>query len=265
MQDNTDHTGQGAAGLRDGQVAVVIGGTGALGAGVVERLAAEGAQLAFNYHGSAKRAAELATRVEQAGHKAPHSAKVDISDASAVAAFIADCVERFGRIDTLVYAAGPAFQLDFISRIGPEEFSRVIDADLKGCFNAIHAVLAHLRASRGSIVAVTAAGVERALARDALSLTPKAAITTLIRHVALEEGRKGVRANCVAPGFIDGGLGAAILDDVGPDMARRIVGAIPLQRMGKVDEIAEAVAWLSSPKASYVTGTTIFVTGGMEL
>jgi len=179
--------------------------------------------------------------------------------------FMDDCAARFGRIDTLVYAAGPTFQLDFVSHIAPDEFSRVIDADLKGCFNAIHAALPHLRAVKGAIVAITAAGVERALARDALSLTPKSAITTLIRHVALEEGRKGVRANCVAPGFIDGGLGAAILDNVGPEMADQIVKSIPLQRMGEVEEIAEAVAWLSSARASYVTGTTLFVTGGMEI
>lgn len=250
---------------RNGLVAIVIGGTGALGAAVAERLASEGARVAFNYHSSPAKAAELAGKIAAAGCPTPYAAQVTIADATAVKAFVDDCVARFGRVDTLVYAAGPTFQLDFVSNIAPEEFSRVIDADLKGCFNAIHAALPHLRANRGSIVAVTAAGVERGLARDLLSLTPKAAITTLIRHVAVEEGRKGVRANCVAPGFINGGLGTAILDNVGEAMARQIVKAIPMQRMGTVEEIADAVAYLSSPRASYVTGTTLFVTGGMEL
>ena len=250
---------------RQGQVAIVIGGTGALGACAVERLAAEGAQVAFSYHSSVAKADALKDRVRQAGSMEPHGAQVNNADAAATKVFMDDCAARFGRIDTLVYAAGPTFQLDFVSHIAPDEFSRVIDADLKGCFNAIHAALPHLRAVKGAIVAITAAGVERALARDALSLTPKSAITTLIRHVALEEGRKGVRANCVAPGFIDGGLGAAILDNVGPEMADQIVKSIPLQRMGEVEEIAEAVAWLSSARASYVTGTTLFVTGGMEI
>ena len=252
-------------GARDGQVAIVVGGTGAIGAGIARRLAAEGAQVAVNVHSNAAKAEALARTIDNAGGKTLYFEKVDIADADAVAGFVARCAERFGRVDTLVYAAGPSFDLSFVSGIAPEEFSRVIDADLKGCFNAIHAALPHLRAVNGSIVAVTAAGVERAIARDALSLTPKAAITALVRHVALEEGRKGVRANCVAPGFIDGGLGTAILDQVGPEGSKAIIKGIPMQRMGSVDEIADAVLYLSSDRASYVTGTTLFVTGGMEL
>ncbi len=250
---------------RQGQVAVVIGGTGALGAGVARALAAQGAQVCINIHSSRAKAEALDGEIRKAGGLALHCEQVTISEPDAVARFIEGCVARFGRIDTLVYAAGPSFTLDFVSGIDPAEFSRVIDADLKGCYNAIHAALPHLRASRGAIVAVTAAGVERAIARDALSITPKAAITALIRHVALEEGRKGVRANCVAPGFIDGGLGAAILDQVGPEGSKAIVKSIPMQRTGTVEEIADAVLYLSSPRASYVTGTTLFVTGGMEL
>lgn len=250
---------------REGQVAIVIGGTGALGAGVVERLALEGARVAFNYHSSPAKADALIAKIAATGAPAPEAAQATIADPAAVKAFIDDCAARHGRLDTLVYAAGPTFQLDFVSNITPEEFSRVIDADLKGCFNAIQPALPHLRATQGAIVAVTAAGVQRAIARDLLSLTPKSAITTLIRHVALEEGRRGVRANCVAPGFIDGGLGTAILDNVGPEVAGQIVKGIPMRRMGTVEEIADAVAYLSSPRASYVTGTTLFVTGGMEL
>lgn len=249
----------------EGQVAIVIGGTGALGAGVVERLAQDGAQVAFNYHSSPAKAEALIGKIAGAATHAPEARQVTIGDPDAVKAFIDECAVRHGRLDILVYAAGPAFQLDFASNIPPEEFSRVIDADLKGCFNAIHAALPHLRETQGSIVAVTAAGVQRAIARDLLSLTPKSAITTLIRHIALEEGRRGVRANCVAPGFIDGGLGTAILENVGPDVAQQIVKGIPLRRMGRVEEIADAVSYLVSPRASYVTGTTLFVTGGMEL
>lgn len=249
----------------DGQVAIVIGGTGALGAAIVAQLAREGAQVAFNYHSSPAKAEALIATLSADGGPKPEARQVTISDAEAVKALIDDCAARHGRLDILVYAAGPTFQLDFVGNIAPEEFSRVIDADLKGCFNAIHAALPHLRQTQGSVVAVTAAGVQRAIARDLLSLTPKSAITTLIRHVALEEGRRGVRANCVAPGFIDGGLGTAILENVGADVAQQIVKGIPMRRMGTVEEIADAVSYLASPRASYVTGTTLFVTGGMEL
>jgi len=250
---------------RDGQVAVIIGGTGALGAAVALQLAAEGAAIAFTYNSSDAKAQALCERIGTQSGRQAHGAKLAISDAGAVAGFIADVVAEFGGINTLVYAAGPTFGLNFVSQVTPEEFSAVIDADLKGCFNAIHAALPHLRQRKGAIVAITAAAVQRALARDVLSLTPKSAITTLIRHVALEEGRAGIRANCVAPGFIAGGLGNHILESVGPEGAQQIVKGIPMRRTGTSEEVADAVAYLTSARASYITGTTIFVSGGLEL
>ena len=249
---------------RSGQVAIVVGGTGALGAAIAERLAAEGADVAFSYHSNALKAAALEERITAAGRRS-HSAKVALDDAEAVATFTEDVVANYGGLNTLVYAAGPAFELDFIAKVSPPDWSRVIDADLKGCFNVVHAALPHLRARAGSVVAVTAAGVDRAIARDILSLAPKAAITALMRGIALEEGRNGVRANCVAPGYIAGGIGQAIMDTVGKDTATALIKAVPLRRMGTCDEIADAVAYLSSARASYITGNTLFVSGGMEL
>lgn len=249
---------------RTGQVALVIGGTGALGGAIAEQLAAEGADVAFSYHSNMAKAAALEQRIAASGQRS-HSARFALYDADAVAGFVDDVVNRLGGLDTLVYAAGPAFDLNFVAKVPPLDWSRVIDADLKGCFNAIHAALPHLRARTGSIVAVTAAGVERAIARDILSLAPKAAITALMRGVALEEGRNGIRANCVAPGYIAGGIGQAIMDAVGADMEASLIKAVPLQRMGTCAEIADAVAYLSSARAAYITGTTLFVSGGMEL
>lgn len=249
---------------RSGQVAVVIGGTGAIGGAIARRLAEEGADIAFVYRSSAEKAARLVAEIEGLGRRV-HGASVKIEDADAVGHFMADVMAAFGRIDTLVYASGPSFPLAFISALKPEDWSGVFAADVNGCFFALTAALPHLRAAKGCFVAITAAGVERALARDVLSLAPKSAITTLVRTIALEEGRRGVRANCVAPGFIDGGLGASILETVGSKGADAILGTIPLRRTGTVEEIADAVSFVSSKRASYITGTTIFVSGGMEL
>lgn len=249
---------------RSGQVALVIGGTGAIGAAIVERLAAEGADVAFTYHSNTGKAAALEERISACGRRS-HSARVALDDPEAVARFVDDLVKELGGLDTLVYAAGPAFDLAFVAKVSPSDWSRVIDADLKGCFNAVHAALPHLRTRSGAIVAITAAGVERAIARDILSLAPKAAITALMRGIALEEGRNGVRANCVAPGYIAGGIGQAIMDAVGADVAASLIKAVPLRRMGTCEEIADAAAYLSSARASYITGTTLFVSGGMEL
>ena len=250
---------------RSGQVAVIIGGTGALGAAVAHQLAAEGADVAFSYNSNVAKAQALCERIGAETGRVAHGAKLAISDAEAMAGFVAEVVAQYGGIDTLVYAAGPTFGLNFVAKVPPEEFSAVVDADLKGCFNAIHAALPHLRARKGAIVAITAAGVQRALARDVLSLATKSAITTLVRHVALEEGRAGIRANCVAPGFIAGGLGNHILETVGEEGARQIVKGIPMRRTGTCEEVADAVSYLTSARASYVTGTTLFVSGGLEL
>ena len=249
---------------RSGQVALVIGGTGALGGAIADQLAREGADVAFTYRSSTEKAALLAERIAAQGRRS-HAAAVAIHDAAALGAFVDEVVATLGRLDTLVYAAGPSFDLNFVARVSPDDWSRVIDADLKGCFNAIHLALPHLRPNAGSIVAVTAAGVERAIARDILSLAPKAAITALIRGVALEEGRFGVRANCVAPGYIAGGIGQAIMDAVGAETASVLVKSVPLRRVGTVEEVADAVSYLASSRASYITGTTLFVSGGMEL
>jgi NAD(P)-dependent dehydrogenase (short-subunit alcohol dehydrogenase family) len=252
------------AGMRTGQAALIIGGTGALGAAVAERLAEEGCDVAFTYRSNADAAAALTARIDAAGRRAETGSPA-IEDADAIAAFVAQTVARFGRLDTLVYAAGPPFPLDFAGRIAPADWRRVMEADVGGCFNALHAALPHLRAARGAFVAITAAGIERAIARDILSLAPKAAITALVRTVALEEGRAGVRANCVAPGYIAGGIGREIMDRVGEEVAARLVNAVPLRRMGTPAEVADAVEYLSSARAAYITGTTLFVSGGMEL
>ncbi|MFM9934691.1 MAG: SDR family NAD(P)-dependent oxidoreductase [Novosphingobium sp.] len=249
---------------RSGQVAIVIGGTGALGAAIAERLAMEGADVAFCYHSNAAKAAALEQRIA-ASRRRSHSACLALDDADAVTGFVEEVITRLGGLDTLVYAAGPAFNLNFVAKVPPLDWSRVIDADLKGCFNAVHASLPHLRARAGSIVAVTAAGVERAIARDILSLAPKAAITALMRGVALEEGRNAIRANCVAPGYIAGGIGQAIMAAVGEDVASTLIKAVPLRRMGTCEEVADAVSYLSSARAAYITGTTLVVAGGMEL
>lgn len=249
---------------RSGQVALIIGGTGALGAAVAKRLAEDGADIAFTYRSNTQKASALADHITSLGRRC-HSAAVAIDDAQAVASFIEETIAELGRLDTLVYAAGPSFDLNFVAKVDPSEWSQVIDADLKGCFNAIHFALPHLRERAGSIVAITASGVERAIPRDILSLAPKAAITALIRGIALEEGRFGIRANCVAPGYIAGGIGQAIMDSVGEAATKAMVNAVPMRRVGTVEEVAEAVGFLSSPKASYITGNTIFVSGGMEL
>lgn len=140
------------------------------------------------------------------------------------------------------------------------------NAFVNGCFNLISAVLPHLRERRrGSIVALVTGAVDRSPPRDILSAAPKAAIQMFIRGVAREEGRSGIRANCVGPGFIEAGLGLATIHDETQDYVAKMTRAIPLRRAGTPEDVADVVEFLLSDKARYVTGVTIPVAGGLQL
>jgi NAD(P)-dependent dehydrogenase (short-subunit alcohol dehydrogenase family) len=115
-------------------------------------------------------------------------------------------------------------------------------------------------------VAIITAAVDRYPARDALSAVPKAAIELLIRGLAKEEGRHGVRANCVAPGWIDAGVGQHMLQhELSADAAARVVKSIPLRRLGTPEDVASITRFLLSSAAGYISGQTIAVDGGMQV
>ena len=114
-------------------------------------------------------------------------------------------------------------------------------------------------------MAVITAAVERVPARDIQSAAPKAAVEMLMRGVAKEEGRNGVRANCVGPGWIAAGLGKQVIDnELSPEMVDRIVKAIPLRTMGEGQDIADAALFLLSSRAKFITGQSLAVDGGMQ-
>lgn len=244
---------------------LIAGGAGGIGREICKVLAAEGRPVAFTYRSKADVAHALRDELEALGVSASCHA-VDHADSQAVKAFVETAASIHGGIDSLVYAAGPHLPLKFISTITPEEWRSVFDADVNGAFNLVWATLPHLRDKGGSMVAVITAAVERVPSRDICSAAPKAAIEMLFRGVALEEGRFGIRANCVGPGFIDAGLGAELLGKPGLEkFVEGLRNGLPLKRFGAAEDIANAISFLLSDKARYVTGQSLAVDGGMQL
>jgi 3-oxoacyl-[acyl-carrier protein] reductase len=239
-------------------VAIVLGASGGLGAAIARLLLQRNSRVAATYRtaGSGRIAA-----LEKDGAT---TYQLDLTDAEATRHVINTIAEHHDGIHTLVYAAGPHVPMRHLSTVRPDEFATQLHNDATAYFNAVHAALPHLRASRGSLVAVTTAATKRFPVRDGLSAAPKGAVEALTRGIAAEEGRYGVRANCVGPGMLTEGMAERLiadneLDDRALEVARQ---NIPMRRFGSAYDIAAAVCFLASDEATFITGQQLDVDGG---
>jgi NAD(P)-dependent dehydrogenase (short-subunit alcohol dehydrogenase family) len=243
-------------------VSLVIGGSGGLGSAICNKLASQGSNIAITYNSNEKAALSVEKSVKAFGHEAK-CYQMEIINAEVVKKIVDNVVNEFGTIHTLIFTVGPDIGQPFISEVSPQEWSKVISLEPVGYFNVVQATLPHLRSSQGSIVAITSAATIRYAPRDILSAAPKASVNLLTSAIAREEGRNGVRANVVAPGFISAGLGQHLLDNVISEREKlAIERASSLRRIGTAEEVAEIVAFLASSKASLITGQIIAADGG---
>jgi len=246
--------------------ALVAGGSGGIGRAVIRRLAEQGCDVAFTYRGNKDSADEALQEVSARG-QAGYAIKVALEDDKAVAESIGHAVGALGPLHTLVYAAGPYIDMRFISQVTPDMFRAVMNQDANGCYGLIHAALPRLRETKGAIVVVGTPAIRRYAARDILSVAPKAAIEGVMKGVAAEEGRFGIRANMVGVGLLTDGMFHRLMesgdfDEKYLEAARR---NLALKRLGTAEDIAEAVLFLASSRARWITGQTLMVDGGYAL
>lgn len=243
--------------------AVVTGGSGGLGSVVARMLAVRGSDVALTYRSNGDAAAAVVADAHAEGRRA-RAWQLDLVDAEATRDTVTQIAEQFGGIHTLVHAAGPHVPQIHLSRVDPAQFRQHVEEEVVAFFNLVHPALGFLRDTQGSIVAVTTAATRRYPVRDGLSAGPKGAIETLVRAFAAEEGRYGVRANCVGPGMLTDGMAARLiasgdLDDAALEVTIR---NIALRRFGEASDVAEAVCFLASDRARFITGQLLAVDGG---
>jgi NAD(P)-dependent dehydrogenase (short-subunit alcohol dehydrogenase family) len=242
----------------------VFGATGGIGAATAGLLAERGCDVVITYRSRAAEAEALAASIRELGRKATALA-CDVTDQSSVDAVVEAALAEHGRVHTVVSAAGLVFRTRALVDFTHEEFGNVMQADVMGFFNIAKGTVPALRAGGGgTITALITSAVERTVPTDALSATPKAAVSMMIRMLATEEVKNGIRANAVGPGVVEGGMVPPMrADEQTKNLLDSAVTATPMGRLGLVEEIAEAVAFLASSKASYITGQRLMVDGGL--
>ena len=243
-----------------GKSAVVTGGSRGIGRAIGLRLAAQGADVAFSFRGNAAAAAETEASIRALGRVAL-AIQADHSRREAGDIVIKAALEQFGKIDILVNNAGITRD-DLIMRMSEDAWQSVIDTNLSGAFWAIKAVTRPmLKARSGRIVNITSVSGQAGQMGQANYSSAKAGLIGLTKATARELASRGITCNAVAPGFVL----TELTQDLAPALQAELIARTPLGRFGNADEIANAVAFLASDEAAYITGQVLAVDGGLVM
>ena len=246
--------------LLEGKVALLTGASRGIGKGIALKFASEGADIAFTDLFDDENMAATVKEIEALGVKAKGYAS-NAADFAQTEEVVAKVKEDFGHIDVLVNNAGITKD-GLMLKMSEAQWDAVIAVNLKSAFNFIHAIIpVMMRQRSGSIINMASVVGVHGNAGQANYAASKAGLIALAKSIAQEVGSRGIRANAIAPGFIETAMTAALSDEVRKEWAQKI----PLRRAGQVEDIANVATFLASDMSSYVSGQVIEVDGGMNM
>ncbi len=243
-----------------GKTALVTGASRGIGRAIAIELASNGAKVAVNYAGSEQKANDVVTEIKQAGGEA-FAIQGNVSDNDSVTSMVKTVLNEFGQLDILVNNAGITRD-NLIMRMKEEEFDEVIQTNLKGVFLMTKAVTRQMmRQKSGKIINVASIVGVSGNAGQANYVAAKAGVIGLTKTTAKELASRNILVNAVAPGFI----ATDMTDKLPEDAKQAMYDLIPLNRLGKPEDVANVVRFLASDDANYMTGQTLHIDGGMVM
>jgi 3-oxoacyl-[acyl-carrier protein] reductase len=244
----------------EGEVALVTGASRGIGRAIALELARMGAMVAVNYKGSEEKAQEVVQAIIETGGKAI-AVKADVALSAEVAEMLKTVEKELGPVSILINNAGITKD-NLLMRMKEEDWDSVLETNLKGVFNCTKAVIrSMMKQKKGKIINISSVVGLVGNAGQSNYAAAKSGIIGFTKSMAQELASRGIQVNGVAPGFIETDMTEKLTDD----LKEQILARIPLQRLGKAEEVAGVVGFLASPQADYITGQIICIDGGMVM
>ena len=244
------------------RVAFVTGGSRGIGRAIVQELAGRGYRIAFTFRQNKAAARTVEDDFLDHGEKG-RSYQLDVRHSEAVQDTVEHVVGNFGAIDLVVHSAGSLAQWKPIRELSVDDWASYMAVDLHGAFHVVRAVLPFMHERKsGSFILMSSIAAQMCQPRNVQGAAAKAGVEALVRVLAKEEGRHGIRANVISIGLTDTDMGRDAIERWGPERSKKVIHGFPLGRMGEPEEVARVVSFLASDDASYITGKVIQVDGG---